>query len=230
MKFCGNCGRALKNRCPQSVALRTSHNQVLRRVRRAPGSVRDGDHGKAIERITDSRSARRPRRKSRRRAQDGDGAVRRYQGLDRADGGPRSRRGARDYRSGAEADDRRGRIATTATSCRSPATASSRCSARRSRTRTIRSARSMRALRMQEELRRYSAKVVRDGGSSDRGAVSASTPAKWWSGRSRPARVRSSTRRSGIPPTWRRGCRRRRRPVRSRSARTRASCAKATSS
>ena len=43
-------------------------------------------------------------------------------------------------------------IATTAMSCNPPATASSRCSARRSPTRTIRSARLYAALRMQEEL------------------------------------------------------------------------------
>ena len=59
-------------------------------------------------------------------------------------------------------------------------------------------------------------KVVADGSSSNRRAASASTPAKSWSARSRPARVRSSTRRSGIPPTSPRGCRPRRRSVRSR--------------
>jgi ribosomal protein L40E len=44
------------------------------------------------------------------------------------------------------------------------------------------------ALRMQEELRRYSAKVVAD--------ASGSTPAKWWCARSIPARGISSTHRS----------------------------------
>ena len=86
------------------------------------------------------------------------------------------------------------------------------------------------ALRMQEELKRYSAKVRGRRQQPDPGPRRRSTPAKSWCARSRPARVRSSTRRSGIRPISPRGCRRPRRSVRSRSAKARASCAKATSS
>ena len=63
------------------------------------------------------------------------------------------------------------------------------------------------ALRMQEELKRYSAKVLAEGGTADSRRASGSTPAKWWCARSRPARVRPSTRRSGIRPISPRGCR-----------------------
>ena len=72
------------------------------------------------------------------------------------------------------------------------------------------------ALRMQEELRRYSAKLRAGGRTADRRRASASTPAKWWCARSRPATGTPSTRRSGIRPTSPRGCRRWRRPARSR--------------
>jgi len=56
------------------------------------------------------------------------------------------------------------------------------------------------ALRMQDELRRYSAKVVADGGTPTAlpsKVASASTPAKWWCAPSILARATSSTRRSG---------------------------------
>ncbi|HXR23945.1 MAG TPA: adenylate/guanylate cyclase domain-containing protein [Candidatus Binataceae bacterium] len=84
------------------------------------------------------------------------------------------------------------------------------------------------ALRMQEELKGYSAKVLPTAAARSR-VASGSTPAKSWCARSRPGRVRLSTRRSGIPPTWPRGCRRPPRSVRSRLARILASCARATS-
>ena len=79
------------------------------------------------------------------------------------------------------------------------------------------------ALRMQEELKRYSAKVRRRRRNADSGRASVSTRARWWCARSRPARGRPNTRRSGTPPTSPRGCRPRRRSVRSRSAKRRAS-------
>ena len=73
------------------------------------------------------------------------------------------------------------------------------------------------ALRMQEELRRYSANLRRRRRHRRSRAASESTPAKSWSARSRPAPVMSNTRRSATPPAWRRGCRRWRRSARSRS-------------
>ena len=54
------------------------------------------------------------------------------------------------------------------------------------------------ALRMQEELKRYSAKLVAEAGVRIQGA-SGSTRARLWCARSQPARVRPSTRRSGTP-------------------------------
>ncbi len=63
------------------------------------------------------------------------------------------------------------------------------------------------ALRMQEELKRYSAKVRPRAASRSR-AASESIPAKWWCARSRPARVMPNTRRSDIPPALPQGCRR----------------------
>src|SRR5262249_41831542 len=63
------------------------------------------------------------------------------------------------------------------------------------------------ALRMQEEMRRYSARIVGMAECQSR-RVSASTPERWWCARSRPAKDRRSTRRLGIPPTSHRGCRR----------------------
>ena len=71
------------------------------------------------------------------------------------------------------------------------------------------------ALRMQEGLKQYSAKVVADGSTPIQGA-SVSTLAKLWSARSRPARVTWSTPRLGIRPTWPRGCRRQPRSAQSR--------------
>ena len=85
------------------------------------------------------------------------------------------------------------------------------------------------ALRMQEELKRYSAKALPTAAHPFEGA-SASTPAKSWCARLRPARVRWSTRRSVIPPTSPRGCRQRRRLVQSRLVRIPASYAKGISS
>ena len=83
-RFCGECGAPLG---ASATAAGTAKNAATPQIRSSRG-LRDG--------------------KYRGRAQDGDGAVRRHQGLDRADGGPRSGGGARDHRSGAEADDRRG--------------------------------------------------------------------------------------------------------------------------
>ena len=61
-------------------------------------------------------------------------------------------------------------IATTATSCNRPATASSRCSARRSPTRTIRSARCMRRCGCRRSCKRYSDQAACGWRTADRGA------------------------------------------------------------
>ena len=101
--------RAAAVSLPQMWRRGASRQTILRRLRRATGGRSSlapaGKPGLASE--------RRPRRGrsgggSRGRAQDGHGAVRRHQGIDGADGGPRSRGGARDRRSRTEADDRRG--------------------------------------------------------------------------------------------------------------------------
>ena len=113
--------------------------------------------------------------RARRRAQDGHRAVRRHQGLDRDDGGTRPGAGARDHRPGTEADDRRGRIATTATSCNRPATASSPCSARRVAHEDHPQRALYAALRMQEELKRYSARWREVGNLPIEGRVGVNT-------------------------------------------------------
>ena len=123
-----------------------ARGEVLRRLRgrafhRAGGPPSIVRRSRRDCRVHPPGSHRGDRRNSRRRAQDGHGAVRRYQGLDRTGAGPRSRGSARDRRSGAEADDRRGPPLRRLHRAVAPATASSRCSARRSRTRIIRSAR-----------------------------------------------------------------------------------------
>src|SRR5208282_2498878 len=84
------------------------------------------------------------------------------------------------------------------------------------------------ALRMQEELRRYSAKLVAEGGNPLQCRVGITTGEvvvrSITTGESK-----TSTRRSGTPPTSHRGCRPWRRSVRSRSLKRLESCAKATS-
>ena len=85
------------------------------------------------------------------------------------------------------------------------------------------------ALRMQEELTPLLGEVARGRQPADRGARRREHRRS--GGALDPDRRRAtpSTRRSGIRPISPRGCRRWRRPVRSRSAKRRASCAKATS-
>ena len=84
------------------------------------------------------------------------------------------------------------------------------------------------ALRMQEELRRYSDKLLADGERRSRFA-SASTPAKSSCARSQPAPAMSNTRQSGTRPISPRGCRPSRRPARLRSPKIRAGWSKDTS-
>ena len=85
------------------------------------------------------------------------------------------------------------------------------------------------ALRMQEELQALLGQAAREKGRiSDQARVGVNT-GEVVVRRSRPARGRPSTRRSGIRPISPRGCRRWRRPGRSRSAKRRASWAKAIS-
>ena len=99
----------------QMSALRigkSSRLQILRRMRRGADAGSRSQRERqtfCVGRGTIGTGAiRRGRReRARRRAQDRDRAVRRHQGLDGPDGRTRSRRGARNCRSGAEADDRR---------------------------------------------------------------------------------------------------------------------------
>jgi predicted nucleic acid-binding Zn-ribbon protein len=74
------------------------------------------------------------------------------------------------------------------------------------------------ALRMQEELRRYSAKLVAEAAIRSNAGL-ASTPAKWSRARSPPATGRSNIPRSGIPPTLPPECGPPRRSVRLRARR-----------
>ena len=112
MKFCGKCRTALGLTCPNcsfenppgfdfcgQCATALQADTGIAKGKSAPPKP-----SAAIRIAAEQADASAVRG----RAQDGHGAVRRHQGLDRVDGGPRSRRGARDHRSGAEADDRRG--------------------------------------------------------------------------------------------------------------------------
>ena len=103
---CG-CGSPLSNRCAKCGADNSPSAKFCEDAARRSQPLQRSQQRSPTE-ASDSDSRRAGPRKSRRRAQDGHRAVRRHQGLDRADGGPRSRRGARDHRSGAEADDRCG--------------------------------------------------------------------------------------------------------------------------
>ena len=78
------------------------------------------------------------------------------------------------------------------------------------------------ALRMQEEMGRYSAKVVADGGSCRSQARVGVNTGEVVVRSIQTGEGTPNTRRSGTRPIWPRGCRRSRRPVRSRSARIRA--------
>ena len=81
------------------------------------------------------------------------------------------------------------------------------------------------ALRMQEEMRRYSGTTARRAGSAaDRGSRRRQHRRSGGALDSRPASGTPNTRRLGIPPASPRGCRRWRRPDRSRSPSRRASC------
>ncbi len=217
MKFCGQCTAPLALICPKcrfqnppgfkfcgqctaALLVRRNHNRQIGPSEVAAQSVLPG----ASRRI-----------RARGRAQDGHGAVRRHQGLDRDDGGSRPRKGARDHRSGAEADDGRGPSLRRLR----------RAVHRRRHLRAVRRARRARGPSATRTVRRAAdagrvAPLFGKGGAPTAAlrsrAASGSTPAKSWSARFRLARVMSSTRQSGIPPTWRRGCRPRRRSVRSR--------------
>ena len=113
--FCGNCGTQLGNTCPKcgvenppsnkfcgdcgAVLAADSRTTASSNQLPSPAPAMSGISiaaGPASGAIPDGE------RKTRH------GAVRRHQGLDGADGGPRPGGGARDHRSGAEADDRRG--------------------------------------------------------------------------------------------------------------------------
>ena len=109
-KFCAQCGQPLKLACPSCDA----PNEPQERFCGDCGAalVVQAQAGALTARGSFNRSRqfaspqRRPRlARTRGRAQDGHCAVRRHQGLDGADARSRSRRGARDRRPGAAADD-----------------------------------------------------------------------------------------------------------------------------
>ena len=110
-KFCAECGNPLSNRCSKCGSDNASGAKFctdcgtslsLRRARPRLASKL------ASASVTRHGARRSIRARNRRRAQDGHRAVRRYQGIDGTRAGSRSRGSARDHRSRAQADDRRG--------------------------------------------------------------------------------------------------------------------------
>ena len=142
-KFCAECGATLSLACAACGAKQSAGRAILRRMREAAGRSREGI-GAARPSLLHPEAPRRedphlPQR-PRRRAQAGDGPLRRREGLDGARRAARPRGVAQDHGS-LLPDPRRGRPPLRGHG--QPvhaATASWRCSARRSRTKTTRSA------------------------------------------------------------------------------------------
>ena len=220
LKFCNQCGAPYES-AARNADSTTPGREILRRMRHRPGrrqrrnAIDSSGAGIAAPSPESACAGAGSGAKFRGRAQDGHGAVRRHQGLDGADGGPRPRGGARDRRSGAEADDRRG------------------ASLRRLH-RAVHRRRHLRAVRRAGRARGSSAaralRCAADAGgdaallgsAAERGQLPIQVRVGVNTGevvvRSiRPARGTPSTRQSGIPPAWRRGCRRWRRSARLRS-------------
>ena len=168
-KFCAECGNPLSGRCPKCAA----DNKPTSKFCEECGTALTGDAAAAAAsppqaastapniRLAPEQSD--PSTTIEGRAQDGDGAVRGHQGVHRADGGSRPRRGARDYRSGAAADDRRGHrydgYVVQSTGDGIFALFGAPVAHEDHPQRALYA-----ALRMQEELKRYSARLVADGG------------------------------------------------------------------